>query len=87
MSYKHHEIANIFPMMNETDFANLKKDIEENGFDKERAILLYVGKILDGRNRNKACQELKIEPICRDYNGDSPLYYDISNNLNRSHLN
>ena len=82
-----HEIANIFPMMNETDFENLKKDIQENGFDKERAILLYEDKILDGRNRTRACKELGIEPIFREYEGDDPLYYVISNNLNRRHLN
>lgn len=82
-----HEIANIFPMMNETDFENLKKDIQENGFDEERSILLYENKILDGRNRNRACQELGIEPIFRIYEGEDPLYYVISNNLNRRHLN
>ena len=82
-----HELANIFPMMNEVDFNNLKKDIQENGFDKERAILIYEGKILDGRNRFKACQELNIEPTIRNYEGSDPLYYVISNNLNRRHLN
>jgi len=42
-----------------------KKDIKENGFDNERAILIYEDKILDGRNRFKACKETKIIPICR----------------------
>ena len=82
-----HELANIFPMMNEVDFANLKKDISENGFDEERPILLFEGKILDGRNRHRACEELGITPIFRQYEGENPLYYVISNNLNRRHLN
>ena len=84
---KSHKFADIFPMMNEDDFNNLKKDIKEKGFDKNRPIILYEGEILDGRNRYQACQELDIKPIFIDYNGNDPLYYVISNNLNRRHLN
>lgn len=81
-----HKFADIFPMMDEIDFTNLKKDIKENGFDKERPIILYEKKILDGRNRFKACKELNVKPIFINYEGESPLSYVISNNLDRRHL-
>jgi len=84
---KSHKFADIFPMMNEDDFNNLKKDIKEKGFDKNRPIILYEGEILDGRNRYQACQELDIKPIFIEYKGTDPLYDVISNNLNRRHLN
>ena len=83
---KAHKFANIFPMMDEIDFSNLKKDVQENGFDRERPVILYEGKILDGRNRNKVCEELNIQPNFITYSGESPLSYVISNNLDRRHL-
>jgi len=82
-----HPLANIFPMMNEIDFEHLKKDIQENGFDSLRPIILYEESILDGRNRFKACEDLNISPAFKKYDGSNPLYYVISNNLNRRHLN
>ena len=83
---KNHKLSNIFPMMDETDFENLKRDIKENGFDKTRPIILFEDKILDGRNRFKACKEVDTEPNFITYEGKSPLGYVISNNLDRRHL-
>lgn len=42
-----HEVANIFPMMNEEEFAGLVKSIKENG--QKLPIWTYQGKIIDGR--------------------------------------
>lgn len=81
-----HEYANIFPMMDGVDFDNLKKDLSENGFDKTRPIILHEGKILDGRNRFKACSELKIKPSFEKFQGRDSLGFVISTNLNRRHL-
>lgn len=83
---KSHEYADIFPMMDNIDFDNLKKDILENGFDKSRPIIIYEDKILDGRNRFKACKELGIIPSIEKYEGKEPLQFVISTNLNRRHL-
>jgi len=82
-----HEIANLFPMMDEVDFENLVNDITTNGYDEDRPIILYEGKILDGRNRYKACQGRLIEPKFKEYTGKDPVGYVISRNLNRRHLN
>jgi len=82
-----HKIADLFPMMDEFDFANLNKDISTNGYDSERPIVLYEGKILDGRNRYKSCIENNINPTTIQYKGSNPVEYVISTNLNRRHLN
>ncbi len=82
-----HEFADIFPMMDKKSFNNLKKDIKENGYLEDQPIVIFENKILDGRNRFKACEELKIIPKQIQYTGTTPLQYVISTNLNRRHLN
>ena len=59
--YKHHRLADQFPMMSDAEFKALKNDIEENGL--QEPISIYQNKILDGRNRYKACLELEKEGI------------------------
>jgi N6-adenosine-specific RNA methylase IME4 len=80
-----HKFADIFPMIEGQAFEELKKDIKEQGL--QQTIILYEDKILDGRNRYKACKELGIEPQFDTYKGDKPLEFVISLNLKRRHLN
>jgi len=82
--YEFHEIASLFPLMFGEEFAPFKKDIEENGLLVP--IILYKGKILDGRNRYNACKELGIETKFEEYKGDKPVEYILSKNLFRRHL-
>lgn len=84
MQYQIHELAEIFPRMVGEDFVNLKQDIKENGL--REAIWLFEGKVLDGRNRFYACQEVGVVPEFREYTGDNPLAFVISLNLKRRHL-
>jgi ParB-like chromosome segregation protein Spo0J len=72
--------------MSDEAFAALVADIRENGL--REAIVLYEGKVLDGRNRYRACVEVGIEPITKawDQRGTA-LAYVISKNLHRRHLN
>ena len=79
-----HPIANIFPMMSNEALIELSKDITSNGLGIP--ILLYEGKILDGRNRYQACDLAGIEPEYTEYEGDDPLGYVLSLNLHRRHL-
>jgi hypothetical protein len=84
--YEIHEIANILPMMNAIEFEAFKKDIAKNGL--REPIYLFDNKIIDGRNRYKACLETNTKPIFKNYTGDVNGLRDfvISLNINRRHL-
>lgn len=80
-----HEIASIFPLMNERDYQELKTDIAENGLCEP--IVLHSGRIIDGRHRYRVCLELDIEPKFREWDGQgSLLSFLLSMNLHRRHL-
>jgi hypothetical protein len=71
--------------MSDSEFQELKGDISGSGLLEP--IVMFEGKILDGRHRYKACLQLGIEPWFKDYDGpDSALDYVISLNLRRRHL-
>jgi ParB-like chromosome segregation protein Spo0J len=80
-----HPLADLFPLMEGTDFDALVADIEANG--QREPIMLFEDKILDGRNRWHACKKAGIEPKTKEYRGNDPLAYVISLNLKRRHLN
>jgi hypothetical protein len=81
---EYHELAAMFPLMEGVDYEDLKRDIQTNG--QREAIWLYEGKILDGRNRYRACMDLGLEPRSRDYIDNDPLGFVISMNIHRRHL-
>jgi len=87
MRLEFHDVANIFPMMVGEDYCLLRDDIKMHGLLEP--IILFEGKILDGRNRYTACLDLGIEPAYIEWheNGSNPLDYVISKNLHRRHLN
>ena len=58
---------NIFPVMLPDDYNRLKDDLNSNGYDQKSPIYTYCGDILDGWNRFKACEELKITPIFKEF--------------------
>jgi len=66
-----HPLADIFPLLDGQDFAELVADIREHGLHE--AIVLYEDKILDGRNRYRACLEARVEPTFTVYGGDDPI--------------
>lgn len=83
-----HNAANIVPCMTDAEFAELKADIAKHG--QRDPLVLFDGKILDGRNRYRACTELDIDPSTitldlHDVGGD-PIAYVISTNVHRRHL-
>ena len=91
---KIHEAAELFPMMGDADYKQLKKDIALNGLKSD---LVFIGtgsndrELLDGRNRLKAMQELGIdwEAFCFVEHPDNipdPVGYVVSLNLHRRHL-
>lgn len=83
-SFEVHPIASLFPMMTEEEFAGLKADIAEHG--QRDDITIYDGKVLDGRNRQRACEELGIKPKTRQFTGNCPVRFVYSENFHRRHL-
>jgi len=81
---EYHKIADLFPMMSNEEYKSLVDDIRQNG--QMEPIIIYEDKILDGRNRYKACLELGLKPKMIDFNGNNPLSFVISKNLKRRHL-
>ena len=65
---KNHPAADAWPMMDGGRYSELRADIEMNG--QREPITLCDGMVLDGRNRYRACVELDIEPLTREYAGD-----------------
>lgn len=83
--YPLHPAAELFPPMSEEEFAALCEDIRANG--QHEAIVLHRGQVIDGRNRLKACAQIGISPMTREWNGNgSVVAYVISENLHRRHL-
>ena len=80
-----HEIASIFPMMTEPELQVLADDIKANGL--REPIVVHEGKIIDGRNRYRACELVGVEPHYEEWNGNGSLVaYVVSLNLHRRHL-
>lgn len=83
--YDFHPLATIFPPLEESAFNALVEDIKANG--QQEPIVLFEDKILDGRNRARACWQLKKEVRTRPYTGTDPIGFVLSSNLHRRHLN
>ena len=81
---KFHPYSEIFPLIEGDAFAEFVLDIKTNGLREK--IWLYKGQILDGRNRFLACQKAKIKPQYRKYDGNDPLGFVVSLNVQRRHL-
>src|SRR5262245_28140855 len=85
MKLKPHPAAEIFPPMSEEEFRAFKEDIRQR--QQIDPIVLLDGKILDGRHRYRACRELGLEPLTREWDGQgSPVEFVVSRNLHRRHL-
>ena len=87
-----HPLAEIFPMLEEAQLSELADDMARNGFDARYPIVLYGGKVLDGRNRLAAAVAARlypganVHPAFVDYAGADPLAFVIRANLRRRHL-
>lgn len=86
-----HRLANLIPEMTEEQYTALVEDIGANGL--LHAITLYQGKVLDGRHRQRAIEDLAergtvIEPRYYEFTGteSEAFAYVISVNLHRRHL-
>ena len=79
-----HPLAELFPMLPESELRELADDIVT--FGQRVPIVLLDGMVLDGRNRLAACRFAEVEPRFVEYEGDDPLNFVLSHNLHRRHL-
>jgi N6-adenosine-specific RNA methylase IME4 len=82
-AYEYHPLAEVFPLLEGEAFDALAADIKARGLID--AITTHDGKILDGRNRYRACEAAGVTPEFVEWDGD-PLAFVISVNLKRRHL-
>jgi len=84
--YPLHPAAEIFPEMDESALAALTADIAAHG--QREPILILDGRVIDGRCRLRACEQLGIEPLVRDVSAEvgDPWALVVSLNLHRRHL-
>jgi hypothetical protein len=80
-----HPFADRFPMLPEDELQRLAEDIAENGLQNP-VVLDAQGRILDGRNRDAACQRINVTPDVEVYDGDNPAAFVLSQNVARRHL-
>jgi hypothetical protein len=84
MKYEHHQFADIFPLHEGPPLWEMSADIKARG--QEEPIVLFEGKVLDGRRRQIACYKAGVTPKVVKYKGDDPLGFVVSKNLHRRHL-
>jgi hypothetical protein len=84
--YEFHKYADLFPLMDGDAFEGLVQDIRTHGL--REPIILHEGKVLDGRNRQRAALEAGIELITEDFDGtdEEALDFVFSMNIARRHL-
>jgi len=79
-----HPLAELFPLMTDAEINEMAEDIKANG--QKSKIVLFDGKILDGRNRYRACLLASVEPQFTTYAGKNEVAFVVSLNLHRRHL-
>jgi len=84
--YEDHEFAGLLPTTSDEDYHRIRDDIRANG--QRVPIVLFQGRILDGRTRYKACIELGKPPMFDIFRGSArdALRHVASHNLFRRHL-
>ena len=83
---EYHQIASMFELLSEAELQELASDIKQQGL--LLPVMLFEGKILDGRNRYRACQMAEVEPIYTQFEGtpEEAVHRVWSLNRPRRHL-
>jgi len=79
-----HPACAAFPELPSFELDLLADDLKKNG--QREPITMFMGMILDGRLRWKACLKAGIEPQTIEYEDDDPIAFVLSKNRYRRHL-
>jgi len=81
-----HPLADLLPRMGKREFTDHRESIDLDGL--QNPIVLYQGKILDGRNRYRACREARVPIVAFEFVGSEQqaLTYVLASNQHRRHL-
>lgn len=85
---QYHPIAEIYPLMDPEEFGHLVADMKKYGYDKGHPVMLYEGKILDGRNRWQSAHHAGVKADTTEFVGDNEeaLRFVVRQNSIRRHL-
>ncbi|WP_282697784.1 ParB N-terminal domain-containing protein [Streptomyces sp. CC208A] len=72
----------LFPMLDEEGLQALADDIRTHGLLRP-VVLDSEGRILDGKNRLRACEIAGVEPAYTTYDGDDPSTFALTVNTQR----
>ena len=81
---EYHPLAEIFPLIAGSKFDALVASVRKNGLVDP--IILYEGRILDGRNRHLACVAAGVEPRFESYVGEDLVGFVRAKNMMRRNL-
>ena len=81
-----HPLCEMVPAMSQEEYQALCDDIRAHGLLEP--IWTWQGQIIDGRHRARACRQLGITPVYREWDGQgSLLLFVLRENVWRRHLN
>jgi len=82
-----HPICAAFPRMNDAELNELAADIQKNGLLEPITVMPDPdGRVLDGGNRQDACERAQVNPLYTVYTGSDPVAFAIAKNERRRHL-
>lgn len=85
MQLERHPLSKLWPDIPESQFEELKADIEKHG--QRYPIIIYGDKIIDGWHRYRACMDVRIKPKTERFSGTAQAAADLVNSLNAHRRN
>lgn len=87
-TYEAHPLADEYPLASPQDASFMEADMREAGFDHRFPVIIYQGKILDGRTRYAVAQRTGADPRFMLFNGtqEEAEAFVRRANENRRHL-
>jgi hypothetical protein len=85
--WQYHEICQWLPYKPET-IAEIAQSMASKGYRPDRPIIVFEGRILDGRHRYEAAIKANVDPLFVEFHGsrEEAIDYVTSENVARRHL-